>query len=92
MAHCGCYVPATFASFRLVDHLFTSLYRPFPGFGCLPRPGIGTGDSIENNASSFMQEMREVTTSRPQVFYLFSFSFVGSLDCFEGNRKKSYCY
>eukprot|EP00897_Mesotaenium_endlicherianum_P005294 jgi/Mesen1/4793/ME000243S03968 len=44
LAHVGCYVPARFASFRIVDHLFTR---------------IGTGDSLETNSSTFMTEMRE---------------------------------
>ncbi|BBM99050.1 DNA mismatch repair protein MSH4 [Marchantia polymorpha subsp. ruderalis] len=37
MAHIGCYVPAGFASFRIVDHIFTR---------------IGTGDNLELNAST----------------------------------------
>ncbi|KAL6046684.1 MutS protein msh4 [Balamuthia mandrillaris] len=44
VAHIGCYVPASFASFRLVDRLFTR---------------IGTGDNMETNSSTFMVEMRE---------------------------------
>ncbi|KAG0569176.1 hypothetical protein KC19_6G071200 [Ceratodon purpureus] len=44
MAHIGCYVPARFASFRIVDHIFTR---------------IGTSDNIELNSSTFMTEMRE---------------------------------
>ncbi|CAM6083505.1 unnamed protein product [Calypogeia fissa] len=44
LAHIGCYVPANFASFRIVDHLFTRL---------------GTGDNLELNSSTFMTEMRE---------------------------------
>lgn len=46
MAHMGCYVPASFASIRLVDQIFTR---------------FGTSDSIESNASSFMQEMRDIS-------------------------------
>eukprot|EP01119_Soliformovum_irregulare_P017774 TRINITY_DN5333_c0_g1_i3.p2 TRINITY_DN5333_c0_g1~~TRINITY_DN5333_c0_g1_i3.p2 ORF type:complete len:554 (-),score=161.96 TRINITY_DN5333_c0_g1_i3:2031-3692(-) len=46
MAHIGSYVPAQYASFRLVDRLFTR---------------IGTGDSIEANNSTFMREMIEMT-------------------------------
>lgn len=45
LAHIGCYVPAQFASFRLVDRLFSRM---------------GTDDSIESNASSFLVEMREI--------------------------------
>jgi len=45
LAHLGCYVPARFCSVRLTDRIFTR---------------IGTGDSIENNASSFMVEMTEM--------------------------------
>jgi DNA mismatch repair protein MSH4 len=45
MAHCGCFVPAKFASFRIVDKLFTR---------------IGTDDSMESNASTFMVEMNEM--------------------------------
>ncbi|CAI7883946.1 unnamed protein product [Closterium sp. NIES-54] len=44
MAHIGCYVPARFASFRVVDRIFTR---------------IGTGESIEENSSTFLTEMRE---------------------------------
>nr|XP_024357253.1 DNA mismatch repair protein MSH4-like isoform X5 [Physcomitrium patens]XP_024357262.1 DNA mismatch repair protein MSH4-like isoform X5 [Physcomitrium patens] len=44
MAHIGCYVPARFASFRVVDNIFTR---------------IGTSDNIELNSSTFMTEMRE---------------------------------
>ncbi|KAL2651368.1 hypothetical protein R1flu_019496 [Riccia fluitans] len=44
MAHIGCYVPASFASFRIVDHVFTR---------------IGTGDNLELNSSTFMAEMKE---------------------------------
>lgn len=41
----GCYVPAQFCSIRTTDRIFTR---------------IGTADSIENNASSFMVEMSEM--------------------------------
>ena len=44
MAQIGSFVPAKFASVRLVDKLFTR---------------IGTSDSIESNSSSFMVEMEE---------------------------------
>jgi len=44
MAQIGSFVPAKFASLRLVDKLFTR---------------IGTSDSIETNSSSFMVEMQE---------------------------------
>ncbi|GJP74826.1 hypothetical protein CLOP_g5358 [Closterium sp. NIES-67] len=37
LAHIGCYVPARFASFRVVDRIFTR---------------IGTGESIEENSST----------------------------------------
>ena len=43
LAQIGCFVPAKFASLRCVDRLFTR---------------IGTGDSIENTSSSFMEEMQ----------------------------------
>lgn len=45
MAHIGCYVPARFASFRIVDHIFTRIGS--------------TDDNIELNSSTFMTEMRE---------------------------------
>ena len=44
MAQIGSFVPAKFASMRVVDKLFTR---------------IGTSDSIETNSSSFMVEMQE---------------------------------
>lgn len=44
MAQIGCFVPAKFASLRVVDRLFTR---------------IGTSDSIETNSSSFLVEMQE---------------------------------
>ncbi|KAH9301213.1 hypothetical protein KI387_012796, partial [Taxus chinensis] len=44
LAQIGCYVPAHFASFRVVDRLFTR---------------IGTGDNLESNSSTFMTEMKE---------------------------------
>ncbi|KAK1286211.1 DNA mismatch repair protein MSH4 [Acorus calamus] len=40
----GCYVPARFASLRIVDRIFTR---------------IGTSDSVESNSSTFMTEMKE---------------------------------
>lgn len=46
LSHIGCYVPAQYASFRLVDRLFTR---------------IGTSDQIETNSSSFMKEMVEMS-------------------------------
>ena len=46
MAHMGSFVPAQYASFRLTDALFTRM---------------GSDDSLESNASSFMLEMREMT-------------------------------
>lgn len=45
MAHMGGYIPAHFGSFRLVDKIFTR---------------IGSQDSIEMNASSFLMEMKEM--------------------------------
>ena len=44
MAQIGSYVPATYASVRICDQLFTR---------------IGTEDSIETNSSTFLQEMKE---------------------------------
>uniref|UniRef100_A0A0E0Q8C4 DNA mismatch repair proteins mutS family domain-containing protein n=2 Tax=Oryza TaxID=4527 RepID=A0A0E0Q8C4_ORYRU len=44
LAQIGCYVPAQFASLRVVDRVFTR---------------IGTGDNVENNSSTFMTEMKE---------------------------------
>lgn len=44
LAHAGCYVPASAATIPICDRLFTR---------------IGTSDSIEDNASSFLLEMRE---------------------------------
>ncbi|KAH7443282.1 hypothetical protein KP509_02G028400 [Ceratopteris richardii] len=46
MAHVGCFVPAQFASFRVVDRILTR---------------IGSGDSPEFNSSTFMTEMKETT-------------------------------
>lgn len=45
MAQIGCHVPADFASFRIADGIFSR---------------IGTGDSIECNASTFTMEMKEM--------------------------------
>ncbi|KAL0486176.1 DNA mismatch repair protein MutS [Acrasis kona] len=45
LAHCGCFVPATFASLRIVDRIFTR---------------ISTDDSMESNASTFLVEMKDV--------------------------------
>ncbi|CAE7283577.1 MSH4 [Symbiodinium necroappetens] len=46
LAHAGSFVPAGYASFRLVTSLFTRM---------------GTSDSIEANASSFLVEMKEAS-------------------------------
>ncbi len=45
MAQIGYYVPAEFASMRIVDRLFTHL---------------NTADSLETNSSSFMNEMKNM--------------------------------
>ncbi|GAB1599457.1 mutS protein homolog 4 [Argonauta hians] len=45
MAQMGCFVPATYASFRISDQIFTR---------------IGSDDDLETNASTFMLEMREI--------------------------------
>nr|XP_006819740.1 PREDICTED: mutS protein homolog 4-like [Saccoglossus kowalevskii] len=45
MAQLGSFVPAQYASFRIIDQLFTR---------------IGFDDDIESNASTFMVEMKEV--------------------------------
>ncbi|CAA7403609.1 unnamed protein product [Spirodela intermedia] len=44
LAQIGCYIPARFASLRVVDRIFTR---------------IGTGDNLEYNSSTFMTEMKE---------------------------------
>ncbi|WOL03537.1 DNA mismatch repair protein MSH4 isoform X1 [Canna indica] len=44
LAQIGCYIPARFASMRVVDRIFTR---------------IGTGDNVEYNSSTFMTEMKE---------------------------------
>lgn len=46
LAHIGCFVPAEFTSFRLVDRIFTR---------------IGTSDQMEINMSTFMREMVEMS-------------------------------
>ncbi|PKA46451.1 DNA mismatch repair protein MSH4 [Apostasia shenzhenica] len=46
LAQIGCYIPARFASLRVVDRIFTR---------------IGRGDNIESNSSTFMNEMRETS-------------------------------
>ncbi|KAI3990615.1 hypothetical protein MKX01_022915 [Papaver californicum] len=46
LAQIGCYVPARFASLRVVDRIFTRM---------------GTGDSLECNSSTFMTEMKETS-------------------------------
>ena len=45
MAHIGCFVPASFASVRIVDRLLTRM---------------GTSDMIECNCSSFLVEMQVI--------------------------------
>jgi DNA mismatch repair ATPase MutS len=45
LAQIGCYVPATFMAISPYDSLYTRM---------------GTADSIENNASSFMVEMADM--------------------------------
>lgn len=45
LAQIGCYVPATFMAISPYDSLYTR---------------VGTADSIENNASSFMVEMSDM--------------------------------
>ncbi|KAK6157959.1 hypothetical protein DH2020_005273 [Rehmannia glutinosa] len=44
LAQVGCYVPARFATLRVVDRIFTRM---------------GTMDSVESNSSTFMTEMKE---------------------------------
>ncbi|EPS66790.1 hypothetical protein M569_07983, partial [Genlisea aurea] len=44
LAQIGCYVPARFATVRVVDRLFTRM---------------GTAESVESNSSTFMTEMKE---------------------------------
>ncbi|GFQ04093.1 DNA mismatch repair protein msh4 [Phtheirospermum japonicum] len=44
LAQIGCYVPARFATLRVVDRIFTRM---------------GTTDSVESNSSTFMTEMKE---------------------------------
>ncbi|XP_010933638.1 DNA mismatch repair protein MSH4 [Elaeis guineensis] len=44
LAQIGCYIPARFASLRVVDRIFTRM---------------GTGDNVEHNSSTFMTEMKE---------------------------------
>ncbi|KAJ7520528.1 hypothetical protein O6H91_19G009400 [Diphasiastrum complanatum] len=63
MAHIGCYVPTKFASFRVVDRLFTR---------------IGTRDSVGSNSSTFMTEMRE-TAFFTQNLTARSFIFIDEL-------------
>ena len=46
VAQIGCFVPALSCQLRITDHLFSR---------------IGTGDSIEDNASSFMLEMKDMS-------------------------------
>ncbi|KAG9145174.1 hypothetical protein Leryth_008959 [Lithospermum erythrorhizon] len=44
LAQIGCYVPAQFATIRVVDRIFTRM---------------GTSDNLESNSSTFMTEMKE---------------------------------
>ncbi|PKI41550.1 hypothetical protein CRG98_038061 [Punica granatum] len=44
LAQIGCYVPARFATIRVVDHIFTRM---------------GSMDNLESNSSTFMTEMKE---------------------------------
>ncbi|KAG5588937.1 hypothetical protein H5410_039451 [Solanum commersonii] len=44
LAQIGCYIPARFATLRVVDRIFTRM---------------GTMDSLESNSSTFMTEMKE---------------------------------
>ncbi|XP_060179942.1 DNA mismatch repair protein MSH4 isoform X2 [Lycium barbarum] len=44
LAQIGCYIPARFATLRVVDRIFTRM---------------GTMDSLESNSSTFMMEMKE---------------------------------
>jgi DNA mismatch repair protein MutS len=46
MAHAGCYVPATHATIRATDKLFTR---------------IAVDESVEENKSTFMAEMKETS-------------------------------
>jgi len=46
LAHLGCYVPATYASFRLTDQLFALVVME---------------DDIESSSSTFMSEMRQLS-------------------------------
>ena len=45
MAQVGCFIPASYASLKLVDNIFSR---------------IGCDDDIETNASTFTLEMREI--------------------------------
>ena len=45
MAQVGCFIPASYASLKLVDNIFSR---------------IGCDDDIETNASTFTIEMREI--------------------------------
>lgn len=45
LAQIGCFVPAEYASFRMIDHIFTRM---------------GSYDDIETNTSTFTNEMKEV--------------------------------
>lgn len=52
MAQMGCYVPAELAVVPVRDRLLSR---------------IGTGDDMENNVSTFLMEMREVSQVRPSI-------------------------
>ncbi|XP_026815539.1 mutS protein homolog 4-like [Rhopalosiphum maidis] len=52
IAQIGCFVPATFAQFRICDRLFTR---------------IGFGDSIESNASTWVLEIKELNGILPSL-------------------------
>ena len=61
MAHIGMFVPASYASFRVIDRLFTSMLK------CLlllkifnvMMSGLSHNDDIEQNQSSFFKECKE---------------------------------
>lgn len=56
MAHIGAHVPATWASVPVFEQ-------------CLTR--VGTGDSLEHNASTFFKEMQETAGILEVPFLLF---------------------
>lgn len=53
LAQIGGFVPASFASIRIVDRLFTR---------------VGSGDRIDSNSSSFMVEMQATTCLRLDIW------------------------